>query len=497
MAGNEVCLVDVVRRLDGLITEAQVGDGDTGGLLGVVLEVRLDELIGVVTDDLDGVLVGANGTVTAQTPELACDGALGSGVGSGLLLQRQAGHVIHDTDGEVGLGSVLGQILIYSEDGGRRSILRAQTVTAAHNLDIGSAYVGKSGHNVQIQRLTKRTGLLGAVQNGDLLRGGGDRLGQLLGYEGTVQANLNQTNLLALSEHIVDNFLCHVADGAHSDNYTLCVRCAVVVEQLVVGADLGIDLIHVVLNDSGERIVELVAGLTVLEEDIAVLSGAAEHGMLGIDGAGTECSDGILVHHLLQILVVPGLDLLDLVGGTEAVEEVQNGNAALDGSQMRNGTQVHNFLRIGFSHHSKTGLTAGVYVGVIAENVQGVRCNAASGYVDNARQQLTCDLIHIGDHEEQTLGCGVGGGQSTGCEGAVNGTGSTGLRLHFHNLNGVAHDVLQTAGRPGVGYVRHNGRGGNGIDGSYFGKRIRGMRRRGVAVHGKFLSCHEISVLLK
>ena len=55
MACNEVGLVDVVGRLDGLIAEAQVGNGDTRGLLRVVLEVSLDILVGVVTDDLDGI----------------------------------------------------------------------------------------------------------------------------------------------------------------------------------------------------------------------------------------------------------------------------------------------------------------------------------------------------------------------------------------------------------------------------------------------------------
>ena len=59
----------------GLVAEAQVADGDAAGLLGVILEVCLNVLVGVVADDLDGVLVGANGAVAAQTPELALDGA--------------------------------------------------------------------------------------------------------------------------------------------------------------------------------------------------------------------------------------------------------------------------------------------------------------------------------------------------------------------------------------------------------------------------------------
>ena len=81
MAGHEVSLVDVVGALDGLVAEAQVRNGDAAGLLGVVLEVSLYVLVGVVADDLDGVLVGADGAVAAQAPELALDGAFSSGVG--------------------------------------------------------------------------------------------------------------------------------------------------------------------------------------------------------------------------------------------------------------------------------------------------------------------------------------------------------------------------------------------------------------------------------
>ena len=75
MAGDEVSLRNIVRRLDGVVAETQVRDGDAAGLLGVILEVCLDILIGVVTDDLDGVLVRADSTVAAETPELALGSA--------------------------------------------------------------------------------------------------------------------------------------------------------------------------------------------------------------------------------------------------------------------------------------------------------------------------------------------------------------------------------------------------------------------------------------
>ena len=44
-----------------MITKAQVADGHAAGLLGVVLEVRLNILIGVVADDLDGCLLYTSG----------------------------------------------------------------------------------------------------------------------------------------------------------------------------------------------------------------------------------------------------------------------------------------------------------------------------------------------------------------------------------------------------------------------------------------------------
>ena len=87
MAGNEVSLINIVRRADRLVTKTQMRNGYAAGLLGVVLEVSLYELIGMVADNLDGVLVCANGAVAAQTPELALGRALCRGVRRRFLLQ--------------------------------------------------------------------------------------------------------------------------------------------------------------------------------------------------------------------------------------------------------------------------------------------------------------------------------------------------------------------------------------------------------------------------
>ena len=65
MTGNEIRLIrfDEIRRADGFRSKAQVGDGHGAGLLRVIDEVALGKVIGLFADDLDRVLVRANGSV--------------------------------------------------------------------------------------------------------------------------------------------------------------------------------------------------------------------------------------------------------------------------------------------------------------------------------------------------------------------------------------------------------------------------------------------------
>ena len=282
----------------------------------------------------------------------------------------------------------------------------------------------------------------------------------------------------------------HVADGAHSDDDAVSVGCAVVVEQVVVGADLGIDLGHVLLDDGGQSVIDRVAGLTMLEEDVAVLVGTAHLGVLGVQRVLAELLDSLHVAHFLQVGVVPLLDLLILVRGAEAVEEVQEGNVALDGAQVCDRGQVHDFLDGALSQHGEAGLAAGHDVAVIAEDVQRLGRDGTGRYVKDAGQLLSCDLVHVGDHQQQTLGSGEGGGDSACTQCAVNSACGAGLRLHLDDLDLVAEDILLACCGPLVHRISHRRRRGNRIDGSNVGKRISYMRSRGVAIHGLLCSRH-------
>ena len=497
VASNEVCLGDVVGGLDGRIAEAEVRNGYTAGLLGVILEVCLDIFISVVTDNLDGVLVCTNGTVAAETPEFAGEGACGSSIGSMGFFERAACNVIDDADGEAVLGSFFRKVCINCEDGSGSGVFGTETVTAANNLSCYAA-LSECGNNVEVERFAEGAGFLGSVENSNLGSGLRKSCDELFSNERSVKTNFDKTNLFALSVEVVDNFFNGVTYGAHSNDYAVSVFCAVLVEEIIVGADLCIDLAHVFFNDSGDRIVVGVASFSVLEEDIAVFSGAAESGVVRVESVCAECSNSVLVEHIFEVSVIPSFDLLDLVRSTETVKEVEEGNSALDCGKMRNGSKVHDFLGVGFCEHRKTCLTASVNVAVFAEDVEGVGSYVTSGDVDNSREKFACHLVHIRDHKKKTLRCGISCGESAGSERAVNSTCSTCFGLHFHNLYLFTENVLETGRRPCIGHFSHRAGRSDGVDSGNFRKRVRNVRGGGVTVHRNLFSFHWIvtSVIL-
>ncbi len=492
MAGHKVGLVDIIGAADGLVAEAQVADGHAAGLLGVVLEVGLNIFVGMIADNFDGVFVGAHGTVAAKAPELALNGARGGGGGHVLLRQAEIGNVVHDADGKLAAGLGLLQLFIHGEDAAGRGVLAAKAVPAADDLSLAPG-VCKGGDHVHIQGLALGAGLFGAVQHGNFLRRGRDGGQHFLGGEGTVQPHLQKTHLLAVRIEIVNDLLGHVADRAHGNNHAVGVSRAIVVEELIIGAQLLVDFAHVFFNHGGQRVIILVAGLAMLEEDISVLVRAAGGGALGVQCVLTERIHRAHVAHFLQVFVIPHGNLLHLVRGTEAVEEVHKGNAALNRGQMGHGAEIHDLLHVALAQQGKAAGPAGHHVGMVAEDVQCVSGNRSGGDMKHSGQQFACHLIHVGDHQQQALRGGVGGGQGAGSQGAVDGAGGARLGLHLHHLNLGAEDVFLPSGGPLVHQVCHGGRRGNRIDSRHLGKRVADISSGVITVHGLKFSCHKLT----
>ena len=212
--------------------------------------------------------------------------------------------------------------------------------------------------------------------------------------------------------------------------------------------------------------------------------------MLGVQSPGAEGVQGVHVHHGLELLIVPDLHLFDLVGGAEAIEEVQEGHAAADGSQVGHSAQVHNLLGVVAAEHGVARGAAGHDVTVVAENGQGVGGQGPGRDMGHPGQQAAGDLIHVGDHQQQALGGGKGGGQGPRSQGAVDRAGSAALGLHHRDLYRLAEHVLAPLGRPLVRQFRHHRGWGDGIDCRNFRKRVGHVCRCGVAVHCFAGSCH-------
>ena len=111
--------------------------------------------------------------------------------------------------------------------------------------------ISKSSLDIQCQRLADGAGLFGPVEDGNLLHAVRDSGEECLGAERSVQADFDDADLLALGCEIIDGLFNSLVDGTHSDDDLLGIGSAVVVEELVVCADLGIDFVHVLLDDRG------------------------------------------------------------------------------------------------------------------------------------------------------------------------------------------------------------------------------------------------------
>ena len=361
VASHEIRLVDEVLGMDGLIAETQVRQREAARLLGVVFEIALRVLVGVVADDLDAVLVRTHGAVAAEAVELAAHGGLGSGVDELGVGDGRVGHVVVDTDGEVVLGLVLLELGVDGVDHGRRELLAAQTVAAAHRLD-GPARFGERRADVEVERLAQATGLLGTVEHGQLLAGSGDRAHEILDGEGTVQTHLDHADFLALCREVVDGLLNGLRAAAHDDDHAVGVRSSVVLIELVLPAgELGNGL-HLLLDYLGNGLIVLVDGLSALEIDVGVLSGTLLLGVLGIERAVLEIAYLIHVDEGLHLVVFDRVDLADFVAGTETVEEVQERHLALQRGKVRDEREVHDLLDAVGAQHREARLTSAHHV---------------------------------------------------------------------------------------------------------------------------------------
>ena len=306
----------------------------------------------------------------------------------------------------------------------------------------------------------------------------------MLEREGAVEVDLDEAHLFAAGAEIIHDLADRVAHGAHRDDDALGVGRAEVVEEPVFPARQGGDLLHIIRDDVGEGGIGRVDGFAVLEEGVVVLAGVADARVFRVQRVIPELLELCIIDELCHVVEVEHLDLLDLMGGTEAVEEVLHGDVALDGREMRHRAEIHALLHAGGGELCPAGLAAGHDVGVIAENRDGVRADGACCHVHHAGQLQPRDAVHRRDHQHQTLRRGIGRGERAGLQHALQRAAGARFGLHLHDADLCAEDVFQTVGGPLVHVRGHRTRRGDGIDGCGLGEGVGDVRGGLVAVHG-------------
>ena len=302
----------------------------------------------------------------------------------------------------------------------------------------------------------------------------------------------DHADLLAFLVKVVDGFTGGLGDGTHADDDALGVVGAIIAEEFVIAArNLG-DFGHILLDNGGHRVVVCIAALAMCEEGLGILSHTAGYRMFGRKGTGAELAQRLLVDERTEVLLVDFLNLLVLVGGAETVKEVNERHAALNGSQVGDSRKVHHLLHRAFAQHGEARLAAGHDVAVVTEDTQGVSGQRAGRHVEHAGQQFAGNLVHVGNHQQQTLRRGERGRQRAGLQRTVYGTGRTAFGLHFLYRHGIAEKVLATLCGPLVDVFRHGRRRCDGVDSCDFREHIRDMRSGLVAITSdKFLFlCH-------
>ena len=109
---------------------------------------------------------------------------------------------------------------------------------------------------------------------------------------------------------------------------------------------------------------------------------------------------------------------------------------------MGDGGQVLGLLRRTRCEHRETGLPGSHHIGMVPEDRKRVRGDTARRHVHAERGEFPRDLVHVGQHQQQTLRCGERGGQRSGLQRTVHGARRSALGLHLDHVGNRAPEVL-------------------------------------------------------
>ena len=217
---------------------------------------------------------------------------------------------------------------------------------------------------------------------------------------------------------------------------------------------------------------------------------AADHGVIG-----RECSRAVLDHaffidHLEQYLVRQGDDFRDLVRSAEPVEEMQKRNTRFERGRVRDQRQVLRLLHRRRAKHCPAGRARGHHIAVIAEDRQRLCRERSRGDVKHGRRQFAGDLVHVRDHQQQSLRRRERRAERAGLKRTVDHSGSAAFALHLDHGRNRAPQILHASCRPRVRPFAHRRRRRDRINRDHLVERICDARHRLIRIQHFVSSLH-------
>ncbi len=255
------------------------------------------------------------------------------------------GDVVVDADRRLAPRAVPGQLLEHRRRHRGGELLRRQPVAGADHPRHALGSFRERCQDVEPQGLAQRARLLRPVEDRDRTHRRWQAGEERLTIEGTVQPDLDEPDPLPTPHQPVDRNAYRRPAGTHDHYDSVGFRVTVVLEDPVRSAGRGGQLVHRTLDGPRDRRVVGVGRLAALEEGVGVLRGAADHRMVRRQRAAAMGVDGPVGQQAGQGRVIEQRDLVQLVRGAEAVEEVQERNTGVQRGRMRDRGEVVRLLR--------------------------------------------------------------------------------------------------------------------------------------------------------
>ena len=277
----------------------------------------------------------------------------------------------------------------------------------------------------------------------------------MLHGEGAIEPHLEYADLFALGHEVVHRLVERLGARAHDHDHTLGVGGAHIVEEVVPAPGQRGEFVHGRLHNGRRLDVVGIHRLARLEVDVRVLRRPAHDRLVRREATGTVGLDQVIVDQGADDFVLHHFQLVDLVGGAEAVENVEERHTGFQGGGLGDEREVHDLLDRVAEEHGPTGGPGRHDVAVVAKDGQTLRGQRPGGDVEDRAGQFARDLVHVGNHEQQALAGREGRGQRAGLKRTVDRTGRTAFGLHLHHMGAGTPNVGLALGRPQIGVFAH------------------------------------------